>query len=231
MNLETLHFQGVEVVVYRHPEFGALLSTKAVAEGYGVSTQAIDAQFARRQDELIEGNDYILVQQNVGNLTRTVKHWTKEGVISLGFFLSGNRAKQFRKWVKETIINHLEPRHDLDLHTPAPLVLAEAILAATKQNSAKLEVLEQRTSLIEQAVRDQPINSIQKGIIHRLGQQWGKSRGSYARAWREFNDAFGLASYRDLPQSRFEEGLAFLNTQIATLQTTGMFQDQGAGHA
>lgn len=111
----------------------------------------------------------------------------------------------------------------IDLRTPAPLALAKAILESVEEHQQQIQALEQRTAQIEQAIHDQPINSVQVGQIHRLGQEWGRLRGSYGGAWHDFKAAFGLASYRDLPQSRYSEALSFLNTQIATLQTTGLF--------
>ena len=98
----------VEVVPNEEHEW--LLSTKDVAEGYGLTEQAVRMVKQRNSDELEEGVHYLTVTdrdaQNItGNpKTRSVTMWTKEGVVIMGMFIKTPIAKEFRRWATKYIV-------------------------------------------------------------------------------------------------------------------------------
>lgn len=87
-----------------HPELTWLLDTNAVAEGFGVTPEAVRSHKSRRSDELVEGQHWI--KQSQAHNSRTL--WTKNGVIRLGMFLDGDRAKQFRDAAEAYLVGAAE---------------------------------------------------------------------------------------------------------------------------
>lgn len=93
-----------------------LMTTKEVAHGYGTSEYAIRVSKMRHESELIEGKHF-LIAANFEPVTKcygTLKLppnsilWTKRGIVRLGFFIKSERAKLFRDWAEELIINVME---------------------------------------------------------------------------------------------------------------------------
>lgn len=97
----------------------------------------------------------------------------------------------------------------------APPALPASPLTLARQMLEALESQETRVAAIEYRLDTAPITSEKVGSIYRLGKELGQVMGDYRRAWRLFNDRFSLASYRDLPNNRYEEGLRFLRLQIS----------------
>lgn len=107
-----------ELVVEVQPnsEHEWLLSSKDVAEGYGLSDSSLRSAKSRHSDELEEGKHYIVKEiSSVANSNSREKHlksnvvmWTKKGVIRLGFLIKTPLAKQFRDWAEEFIIKKSE---------------------------------------------------------------------------------------------------------------------------
>jgi len=97
------------------------LSNKQVAEGFGVSEEAIRSQKAR--NEFKEGVHFYLLQNATGNAKQTF--WTKKGVITLGFKLTETpQTILFRDWASDFILNG--GNRPLDIHD----VLADPRAAA-----------------------------------------------------------------------------------------------------
>ena len=97
------------------------LSNKQVAEGFGVSEEAIRSQKAR--NEFKEGVHFYLLQNATGNAKQTF--WTKKGVITLGFKLTETpQTVAFRDWASDFILNG--GNRPLDIHE----VLADPRAAA-----------------------------------------------------------------------------------------------------
>lgn len=83
-----------------------LLSTKDVAEGYGLSRNGLSMAKTRNADELQEGKHFINVtDSDIGGKPATM--WTKRGVVRLGFFIKTPMAKEFRDWAEDYIVNRV----------------------------------------------------------------------------------------------------------------------------
>ncbi len=93
----------VVVEVQPHEEHEWLLSSKDVAEGYGLSASGLRMTKKRYSDELEEGVHFINVtNSDIGG--RPSVYWTKEGVVMLGFFIKTPTAKEFRRWASNFIV-------------------------------------------------------------------------------------------------------------------------------
>ncbi|MGG7049097.1 MULTISPECIES: phage antirepressor KilAC domain-containing protein [unclassified Campylobacter] len=117
------------------------LSNKQVAEGFGVSEDAIRSQKAR--NEFKEGVHFYLWQNATGNAMQTF--WTKKGVITLGFKLRETpQTILFRDWASNFILAHEKPPTIQNLLAD-PRAFAELALRyadeqdKNKQLTAKIE--------------------------------------------------------------------------------------------
>lgn len=116
MNLKVTEELSVNVLPNVTHEF--LMTTKEVANGYGTSTYAIQQAFHRKSDELIEGKHFFtaltfcqsekITHPKELNLPHNAILFTKRGIVRLGFFIKSERAKLFRDWAEDVIIQTLE---------------------------------------------------------------------------------------------------------------------------
>jgi len=113
------------VEVQPHVEHEWLLSSKDVAEGYGLSESGLRNTKTRYSDELLEGTHWVLSQNGTKLGGRPSVYWTKEGVVMLGFFIKTPTAKDFRRWASNFIVEKSkEPK------APAiPMTYIEALQA------------------------------------------------------------------------------------------------------
>ncbi len=104
----------LEVIPSKSHEW--LLETGLVAEGYGITPSALRMHKQRNADDLIEGKHFLRVTnsdaQNYGIIlppkVREATFWTKKGVVRLGFFIRSEKARQFRDWSEDVIVQALE---------------------------------------------------------------------------------------------------------------------------
>lgn len=106
------------VNVLPNVEHEFLMTTREVAHGYGTSIYAIQQAFHRKSDELIEGKHFFTAltfcqSEKINHpkelgLPHNAILFTKRGIVRLGFFIKSERAKLFRDWAEELIINVLE---------------------------------------------------------------------------------------------------------------------------
>jgi hypothetical protein len=108
MNTPALQIDGIIIPVSPNSEHEYTLTTAQVADGYAVAEKTVQNHKLNHQDELVEGKHF-LVSQNMGhgNL-RGVTHWTKRGIIRLGFFIKSERAKRFRDMAEDLILDRLD---------------------------------------------------------------------------------------------------------------------------
>ena len=89
-----------------------------------------------------------------------------------------------------------------------------------------MDELRARVQAIEHEV-GQRMSPEQRNTIYRLVQACGEARAAQAgqtqagpairKSWAEFNQRFGIASYTDLPASRFDEAVQFAKAQFRAL--------------
>ena len=130
------------------------LSNKQVAEGFGVSEEAIRSQKAR--NEFKEGVHFYLLQNATGNAMQTF--WTKKGVITLGFKLKETpQTIAFRDWASDFILNSNNRPTTIQDFLNNPRSLAELALRYA-------DTLEQNKLLEAQAVENKPYIAYAKTI-------------------------------------------------------------------
>lgn len=104
-----IKFQDISLDVIPDQKHEWLLETALVAEGYGVKPTNIRTAKSRNEDEFIEGKHYVLQNVTIANGGQKPKvFWTKRGVITLGFFITSDKAKQFRAWAEDLILKVLD---------------------------------------------------------------------------------------------------------------------------
>ncbi|MCU0443424.1 MAG: GIY-YIG nuclease family protein [Microscillaceae bacterium] len=116
-------FEELSLEVWASPEHEWLMETALVAKGYEIGEKAIHNHKSRNSEEFIEGKHFIVENDKnpiSSELVETHKmwvstnlqikriFWTKRGVIRLGFFIKSKKAKLFRDWAEDLIINYLE---------------------------------------------------------------------------------------------------------------------------
>ena len=94
--MKVVKFEEIEL----HIDESNTLSTKEVAQGYGISPSVVRTHKSLHNDELIENVHYILKRDD---RNRLVTRWTLEGVHMLGFFIKSERAKEFRKFTAKLL--------------------------------------------------------------------------------------------------------------------------------
>ena len=91
-----------------------LLCNKEVALGYGIKLHTVTTHRNDHKDELIEGKHWIRLHVKTKGGMQQVIHWTKKGIVRLGFFIKSKQAKKFRDWAEDYIINPInEPDYQL----------------------------------------------------------------------------------------------------------------------
>jgi prophage antirepressor-like protein len=100
--------EGLSVAIIQDKAHEFLMTTKDVAEGYGVSVTTIRRQKMEHKNELLENKHFIYgVQELNGANINKVLYWTKRGIVRLGFFIKSSNAKFFRDWAEDLIIDKL----------------------------------------------------------------------------------------------------------------------------
>jgi len=100
--MSLVKFEDLELEIVEDEKHEFTLSTKEVALGYGCKTDVIRQSKYAHQDELIEDKHFIFKRDDKN---RKVIHWTKKGIVRLGFFIKSENAKKFRDWAEDYIVN------------------------------------------------------------------------------------------------------------------------------
>lgn len=100
---------GLTVTVFPDSNHEFLMSTQEVAKGYGLSPNTLRSHISQNKDELLEGRHFYKAVQILNALPKGVQPhqllWTKRGIVRLGFFIKTERAKLFRDWAEELVLN------------------------------------------------------------------------------------------------------------------------------
>jgi prophage antirepressor-like protein len=111
----------VHVIPNQEHEF--LMPTKDVAKGYDISTNTLRSHLHRNGDELVLDKHFVKGVSNSNTLKNIQPHqvfWTKAGIIRLGMFIRSERAKLFRDWAEQVILEHLSSTPVSKTLPPAP---------------------------------------------------------------------------------------------------------------
>lgn len=114
MNELTLQVDNaLSVQIIPNQEHQFIMTTRQVADGYGVDIKTIRFHYKEHSDELIEGKHWLKVTSKTSplagtNLQPNQIFYTKRGIVRLGFFIKSDRARRFRDWAEDLIIYNQE---------------------------------------------------------------------------------------------------------------------------
>jgi len=114
----------------------------------------------------------------------------------------------------------------LDQRQEAIEVSQDRARIAFRDLAQTVRTLLERVEAVERIVKNK-LSPQQRGTIYHMVQELGTERAARTpgtsrstainRAWSEFNAAFGLATYTDLPASRYDEAVASIKRQYREL--------------
>ena len=81
--------------------FHFTITNKELSKVFDCNESTIRRHKADHKEELVNGKHFI-IEKDFNN--RKVTKWTKNGVVRLGFFINTKRAKLFRDWAEDYIV-------------------------------------------------------------------------------------------------------------------------------
>ena len=122
--------EGLSVAIIPNKAYEFLMPTDEVAKGFDITSDAIRLIKKRHPDELFEGKHFIqktkntsVTKRNSRTLSTNYTMWTKRGIVRLGFFIKSERAKLFRDWAEDLIIEQFERSEVVKLVDEASLIV------------------------------------------------------------------------------------------------------------
>lgn len=105
----------LSVEIMPDDKFEFLMTTNEVAKGFGVSGNTVRRHKMESANELIEGKHFVTSVQKMntgcksgGYLQNKQILWTKRGIVRLGFFIKSERARMFRDWAEDLVVNKID---------------------------------------------------------------------------------------------------------------------------
>lgn len=167
-NQQVLNLQvtdGLAVAVIQNPNYEFLMPTKDVSLGYGISTGTIRKHQERHQDEFIEGKHFVkgaTISHTLSNIQPHAVFWTKAGIVRLGFFIKSERAKLFRDWAENVILEVTSPKAVLPpVKKRKHNRLSQARLVEILADVALIEDKELRLRLVNKLMPEQEVKPTQ----------------------------------------------------------------------
>lgn len=198
-------FEDIEIEVTPSDKHEFLVSTKDVAAGYKIEVNTIHEHKKNHADELIKDKHFI--PKVIGSGKPKIL-WTKRGVMRLGFFIRSERAKRFRDWIEDFVIQGLEAQ------TPAEALLAHAKFMVALESKVdihddRIESIETKL-LPEKTITEDQASEIKEKIatLVRLTDQ------SFGHIWWHFQKQMKVASYLRMPYLKYPEAREWLDDQI-----------------
>ena len=113
--------EGLTVKVLPSLDHEFFIPTVEVAKGYGVANSTLRDHIYKNKTEFLEETHYVRAKdifvKGVGKsdslpkgLQPQTMYWTKRGIIRLGFFIKSERAKLFRDWIENLVIEVVEKK-------------------------------------------------------------------------------------------------------------------------
>ena len=113
-------FEDVEIEIVEDSKFVFTQTTNEVAKAYFGEPRTIQQAelFAKQirqtrlnnKQEFIENKHFFYIYDDKNRKSIV---WTKNGIIRLGFFIKSERAKKFRDWAEDYIVNEKSSNNDL----------------------------------------------------------------------------------------------------------------------
>lgn len=125
--------EGLTVRVLPSSDHEFLMTTKEVAHGYETTKYAVLKSLNRHADELIEGKHFVkgVDIMSTPDIQPTSFLFTKRGIVRLGFFIKSERAKLFRDWAEDLVIDSIVKSEGVAL---SDTIAKKALPAKRKHN-------------------------------------------------------------------------------------------------
>lgn len=161
-------FEDVEIEIVEDSKFVFTQTTSEVAKAYfGEPKTAKQAELFAKQirqtrlnnkQEFIENKHFFYT---LDSKNRNTIVWTKNGIIRLGFFIKSERAKKFRDWAEDYIVNH-KSSSETDL---------QKILNQIEKQNLEIQNLKNQLALQEPQKPKNPFAGFYENKNRDLGQR------------------------------------------------------------
>jgi prophage antirepressor-like protein len=128
-----IKFEELDIEVDENQLYEFLISNIDVAKGYGVQEKSLLRTRTRHKDELIEGKHFVYLDVQTNGGMQNKIFWTKKGVVRLGFFIKSERAKKFRDWAEDLILQKVESEFSQNLNLQKIRERAELLEISEKE--------------------------------------------------------------------------------------------------
>lgn len=163
--------EGLTVTILPDLNHEFLMSSKEAASGYGTSSYVIRTTQMRHSEELVEGKHFVkgvtFCHTHVSKGVQIQPHqifWTKRGIVRLGFFIKSERAKLFRDWAEELVIDAVAGR-DTQLHVSTKELPARRTRANRLTSERLLSIMADVTRIDDRELRLSIANKLMQGGI------------------------------------------------------------------
>lgn len=182
--------EGISVNLLPHEQYEYLMTTKEVARGYGVTQYAILKNKFSLQSELVEGKHYVTAITIGNSSTMKVPHnailWTKRGIVRLGFAMRSARAKLFRDWAEDLVIERLNTQPAIPavidpVDKLMELALESNELSVRKQLYQNYLELRNYTESLKKEVAEYKVNHDKwSNFVHKKTKDYQSQKGGQA---------------------------------------------------
>ena len=170
--------EGVTVNVLPNEAYEYVMTSKEVAHGYGVTDYSIRVTKLRHSDELIEGKHFItavtICNTDLPKQLRCAHNaimWTKRGIVRLGFFIKSERAKLFRDWAEELVIEKVEQHRQQTLFDVQRKQLPQKRLINRLDRNRMVRLLAMTARIEDSLLRNEIVNELVAGFDYGKGGQ------------------------------------------------------------
>lgn len=119
----------LKVTILPNSDHEFLMTSKEVANGYGICNSRLSHHLKNHKSELTEGKHFVkgiaLSATPHKGAQPNQRFWTKRGIVRLGFFIQSEQAKLFRDWAEDLIIKVEEQKDLFNQVTPTKALPAK----------------------------------------------------------------------------------------------------------
>ena len=178
-----LTFNDITLTIITHQNSLWIRSVE-LARALGYSDESsVGRIYKRNEEEFTPEMTQVIEMNEAVNLTVPARIFSLRGCHLVAMFARTPVAKAFRKWVLDVLEKYAAEQTALSA-APGP----DAALTPDQQCT---------------------LQAVVKGKVESIPAD-RRPRGLYPQIWSRFNNHFRLASYKQLPQSRLSEGIAYL---------------------
>lgn len=228
-------FAGSEVDLYKgvNDEMYMTIDQLANALEYA-SKSAVENMLLR--NEYLRGSEFSSTHDVwVDGKLRSTRLFTEDGIYEVTMLSKQPKAREFRSFVRSL----LKDLKNGNIQIQQPMSTKDLLLQASLEHELRIEKVEKdvHTLIHETPIRNHQQVAIEKArkkvVLKALGGKKSNayeelSRKVFSEIGRDFKDRFNVPRYNELPQSRYEEGLAYIsrwrpstNTQVLIDEANG----------